>query len=142
VNTPNKIIKKDNSLFLLLFIPYIIWQKILPQKRGIDKSLWVKKFIKKIEYSRDEIAVTAYYRENPGEEITADVASGWVRAATGKDKILDHSAEIPVRTKKNNGIECKAWLPVFILSQTIEIVLPNTIQGCKRKNLKHLNDTF
>jgi len=85
--------------------------KILPQKKGIEKSLWVKKFIKKIEYSRDEIAVTAYYRENPGEEITADVASGWVRAATGKDKILDHSAEIPVRTKKNNGIECKAWLP-------------------------------
>jgi hypothetical protein len=34
-----------------------------------------------VKYSRDEIAVTAYYRENPGEEITANDASGWVGAA-------------------------------------------------------------
>ncbi|MBE3035519.1 MAG: hypothetical protein IMZ70_00320, partial [Candidatus Atribacteria bacterium] len=46
----------------------------------------VKKFIKKIEYSREEIAISLNYRENPGEEITANDASGWVGAATGKEK--------------------------------------------------------
>ena len=48
-----------------------------------------KKFIKKIAYSKDEIAVTVYYRENPGVEIPRNDASGWVRAATGKDKLSD-----------------------------------------------------
>ncbi|MHB1442052.1 MAG: recombinase family protein, partial [Candidatus Humimicrobiaceae bacterium] len=39
--------------------------KTLPQKRGLDKNLWVKKFIKKVEYSKDVIAVSVCYRENP-----------------------------------------------------------------------------
>ncbi|MCL5772682.1 MAG: recombinase family protein [Actinobacteria bacterium] len=36
--------------------------KILPLKKGIDKNLWVKKFINKVDYSKDEIAVSIYYR--------------------------------------------------------------------------------
>lgn len=63
--------------------------KILSHKKGIDMSLWVKKFIKKIEYCRDEIAVTAYYRENPEEVIAKNDAS----------------------TGRNNGSECMKWLP-------------------------------
>ena len=112
--------------------------KIFLQKRGIEKSLWVKKFIKKVEYSRDEIAVTAYYRENTGEEITANDASGWVRAATGKDKNSDFNKEIPASTGRNKSSEYIVWLPSSDSLQTITIVLPNTIHGCKRKNLKHL----
>ena len=85
--------------------------KILPQKKGIDKSLWVKKFIKKVEYSRDEIAVITNYKENPGREILENDASGWVRAATGKDKLLDHPMGISVSTDRYNSIRSIDWLP-------------------------------
>ena len=49
-----------------------------------------------------------------------------------KNTDFTHKNEIlaPIRT---------AWLPSSDSLQTIEIVLPNTIHGCKRKNLKHLN---
>jgi hypothetical protein len=43
-----------------------------------------------VKYSRDEIAVTAYYRENPGEEITANDASGWVGVSKPSTSISDH----------------------------------------------------
>ena len=57
--------------------------KILPQKKGIEKSLWVKKFTKKVDYSKEEIAITVYCRENSEEKIFTSNASGWVGAATG-----------------------------------------------------------
>ncbi|MHB8280754.1 MAG: hypothetical protein ACYDIA_24390, partial [Candidatus Humimicrobiaceae bacterium] len=79
--------------------------KILPQKKGIDKSLWVKKFIKKVDYSKDKIDLSIYYRENSGEEIFANDASGWVRAATGKDKNSDFNKEIPISTGRNRSCE-------------------------------------
>lgn len=85
--------------------------KILSHKKVIDMSLWVKKFIKKVGYCRDEIAVTAYYRENPEEVIAKNDASGWVRAATGKDHNSDYDKEIPASTGRNNDSECMKWLP-------------------------------
>ena len=36
--------------------------KGLPERKGIEKNLWVKTFIKKIDYSKEEIAVTIYYK--------------------------------------------------------------------------------
>jgi hypothetical protein len=112
--------------------------KILPQKKGIEKSLWVKKFIKRVDYSKDEIAVSLYYGENPGKEAVKSDASGWVRAATGKDKNSDFNKEIPTSIVRNKSSECITWLPFSDSLQTITIVLHNTIHGCKRKNLKHL----
>jgi hypothetical protein len=41
-------------------------------------SLWVQKFIKKVVYSKDEITISIYYRENFGEEAAKNDASGWV----------------------------------------------------------------
>ena len=49
-------------------------------KKDIDKNLWVKKFIEKVEYSKEEIALTVYCRENPEEKIFTSNASGWVGA--------------------------------------------------------------
>ena len=112
--------------------------KILPQKKGINKSLWVKKFIKNIIYSRDEIFISICYRENLEKEAMKSIASGWVGAATGKDKISDFNIEISTSTGRNKSCACSVWLPSYDLLQTIKIVLPNTIHGCKRKNLKHL----
>ena len=61
---------------------------ILPEKKGIEKSLWVKKFIKRVDYSREEIALFFYYK-GPGDIDCRISASGWAeenadRGATPK----------------------------------------------------------
>jgi len=61
-----------------------------------------------------------------------------VRAATGKENNSDFNKEISNSIGRNKSSECISWLPSPDLLQTIEIVLPNAIHGCKRKNLKHL----
>ena len=104
----------------------------------MKKSSLIKKFIKKIKYSRDEIAVTAYYRENPGEEIAANDAGGWVRAATGKTENPKFGKKVFTNIGRENSYESSDWLHSSDSLQTIKIVLTNTIHGCKRKNLKHL----
>jgi len=85
--------------------------KILPQKRGIGKSFWVKKFIKNINYSKEEIAVSIYYRKNSAEEAIRSIACGWVGAATGKDKNSDFNKEIPASTGRENSCDSSDWLP-------------------------------
>jgi len=84
--------------------------KILPQKRGIDKSLWVKKFTKKVDYSKEEIAITVYCRDNSEEKIFTSSASGWVGAATGKDKNLYEPRGISVSKYRNDNFGNMAWL--------------------------------
>jgi len=111
--------------------------KILPQKKGIEKSLWVKKFTKKVDYSKEEIALTVYCRENSEEKIFTGNAGGWVGAATGKDKNLYEPRGISVSKYRNDNFGNMDWLPTCDSLQTIEIVLPNTLHGCKKK-LKHL----
>ena len=34
---------------------------MLPEKKGIEKNLWAKKFIKNIQYSKSEISISLYY---------------------------------------------------------------------------------
>lgn len=45
--------------------------KGLPERKGIGKNLWVKTFIKKIDYSKEEIAITLYYKRGCEEEKSA-----------------------------------------------------------------------
>ena len=68
---------------------------ILPKKKGIEKSLWVKKFIKRIDYSKEEITLLLYYK--------------WVQGANPKISASDLAGENPGRnlkmsnSKKNLG---------------------------------------
>jgi len=61
-----------------------------------------------------------------------------VGASTGKDKNLYEPRGISVSKYRNDNFGNMDWLPFSDSLQTIEIVLQNTIHGCKRKNLKHL----
>jgi len=61
-----------------------------------------------------------------------------VGAATGKDKNSDFNKEIPASTGRENSCDSSDWLPSSASPQTIEVILSNTIHGCKRKNLKHI----
>ena len=87
--------------------------KILPQKKDISKNLWVKKFIKKVKYSKEEIAISLYCRENSEEKIFMSNAGGWVGAATGKDKNLYEPRGISVSKYRNYRLRVRADAPVI-----------------------------
>jgi len=55
---------------------------ILPEKKGIEKSLQVKKFIKRVDYSRDEIALLLYYNRS-GEADSGISASNRAEESAG-----------------------------------------------------------
>jgi site-specific DNA recombinase len=81
---------------------------ILPEKKGIEKSLWVKKFIKRIDYSRDEIALFLCYKEHRGVDHIIST-SGRVEENTGRNSKLNGSKKDPgiLDFGSNNGV----WLP-------------------------------
>nr|MBU1328618.1 recombinase family protein [Candidatus Omnitrophota bacterium] len=106
--------------------------KILPEKKGIEKNLWVKKFIKRVDYSKEEIALSLYYKSFKGTNYEIS-ASGRVEENAGRNlDIIDFhkSLEMP-----GDSSDHTSWLPDSDSFQTIPIVLPNNIHACKRKNL-------
>ena len=60
---------------------------ILPEKKGIEKSLWVKKFIKRVDYSREEIALILYYKSFEDTNYLYS-ASGWAEENAGRNSDL------------------------------------------------------
>ena len=106
--------------------------EILPEKRGIEKSLWVKKFIKRIEYSKEEIALLLYYKGIQGANPKIS-ASDLAEENPGRNLKMSNS-------KKNLGtldfgLKNANWLRNMDFNQTISIILPNTIHACRKKNL-------
>ncbi|MFZ3386365.1 MAG: hypothetical protein WA120_04240, partial [Candidatus Hydromicrobium sp.] len=82
--------------------------KILPEKKGIEKNLWAKKFIKKIDYSKEEIALILYYKSFEGRNSPYS-ASGWAEENAVRNLVL-------VASKKNTLISYdrdnhQNWLP-------------------------------
>ena len=63
---------------------------ILPDKKGIEKSLWVKKFIKKVDYSKDEIALFLYYKGLEGADCGIS-ASGRAAENAGRNSEMNSS---------------------------------------------------
>ena len=105
------------------------------KKRTLSrKNLWIKKFIKKIIYSREEIAVTLYYKVHCEEEERTIFGSGCPHPAAAKNGDTSQDKKIPYIPRDIGNH--KAWLPNPEPTQTIDIILPNRIHGCKKKNLK------
>jgi len=95
----------------------------------------VKKFIKRVDYSREEIALILYYKGLEDTDCGIS-ASGQAEENAGRNSVLSNSKKnLCITTDSLRDVE---WLHFFDLLQTIKIVLPNTIHGCKRKNFKHL----
>ncbi len=110
-----------------------LFVKGLFERKGIEKNLWAKKFIKNIKYCKEEIAVSFYYKRSSEEVNPSYPASGRVGAAAGHSSRLSAGQKItPISTDRGNHQE---WLPNSGNLQTIDIILPNTIHGCKKKDL-------
>ena len=89
--------------------------KILPERKGIEKNLWVKKFIKKIDYSKEEIALILYYKSFESTNSPYS-ASGLAEENAGRNLVL-------VASKKNTLINYdrdnhQSWLPQGVKFRT------------------------
>jgi len=106
--------------------------EILPDKKGIEKSLWIKKFIKRVDYSKEEIAILLYYK---GLEGVAPEISDSSRAEKNANRNLELSSSKVSPGTPDFGLDSDNWLRNMNFNQTISIILPNTIHACKKKNL-------
>jgi hypothetical protein len=103
--------------------------KGLRAKKGLEKSLWVKKFIHNIFYSKGKVTVNL--------NCFKDVPS--------RAQSLSIPQNQPLKTEKEEGqkpssfpqmpFEAFKMAPDVRFIRTIEIILPNTIHGCKKKNI-------
>jgi len=103
--------------------------KTLPQKKGIEKNLYIKKFIKEIIYSKENIQINLYF-----SICFEDLDFSFLGRTNKNERRKIHpefSAEdknLMVRSVQNGSRFNSSvnYLP---------IILPNTIHGCKKKNL-------
>jgi len=85
-----------------------LFVKGLFERKGIEKNLWAKKFIKRIDYSKEEISITLYYKVSCEEESSSSKASGWVGAAAGRNSVSAADKKItPISNDRGNRQE---WL--------------------------------
>ena len=82
--------------------------KYLPEKKGIEKSLWVKKFIEKVGYSKEEITLILYYKgfEGAGHEI---FTSGRAEENAGRNSDIIDFKRNPVMPDGSSNHQ--NWLP-------------------------------
>ncbi|MBN2073857.1 MAG: hypothetical protein JW770_07940 [Actinobacteria bacterium] len=101
-------------IYSLIFSPEIFIQtlqnftNILREKKGIEKSLWIKKFIKRIDYPRDEIALFLYYKGSKDADYGIS-ASGRAEENAGRNSSM-------IDFKKGSGMvdwssSRHVWLP-------------------------------
>ena len=106
--------------------------EILPEKKGIEKSLWVKKFIKRLDYSREEIALLLYYK---------GIENADFKISTGSQVDENVSRNLKMSNSEKNisapdfSLNNSKWLRNMDFNRTISIILPNTIHACRKKNL-------
>jgi hypothetical protein len=104
--------------------------KTIPQKKGIEKNLYIKKFIKEIIYSEENIQINLYFskdfapqnfsKSNFRDEWEGDNLKGNLYSENPKNLVCSNKNGSPFREEPN-----------FI----IPIIIPNTIHKCKKKNL-------
>ncbi len=107
-----------------------IFLKSLAQQKGIERNLLIKKFIKNILYSKDQIQINLYYSKdfdafkkfNPSFR-------GWVGWRQKEKGISVSFSENPQFVMSNLA-------PLSKTLRTVPIILPNTIHQSKERNLK------
>jgi len=106
-----------------------LFVKGLYERKGIDRNIWVKNFIKKIIYSKEEIFITLYYKRSFEEKDFTENISGRPHPTTDISRYT-------LKEKRPTFDEASFNLaPDLKFTRTIDIILPNTIHACKKKNL-------
>ncbi|MFC1807760.1 recombinase zinc beta ribbon domain-containing protein [Candidatus Omnitrophota bacterium] len=87
----------------------------------IDKNIWYKKFIKGIDYSKEEIVISLYYLSGFEKEAANIPASGRVGAAAGRKRSLPLGKKIPL-ISRDKGKD-KNWLRAHPKNPNFSIII-------------------
>jgi len=107
----------------------------LATKKGIERNLFAKRFIKEIIYSKENIKIDLFYSEN---------SENFKNFSAGKSpaRLQACGAEIPSDNKENLVFSNKSEFVSDTTSaqtksvQTFSLILPNLIHKSRKKNLK------
>jgi len=125
-----------------------IFLKSLAQQKGIKRNLLIKRFIKNILYSEEQIQINLYYSEDFETFKNSILPSGVGTDMDKKEKgisvsISDLSAcvHLPAlwQAAAQAGNPQFVLLKMALLSKslrTVPMVLPNSIHQAKERNLK------
>jgi len=102
----------------------------LAQQKGIERNLLIKKFIKNILYSKEQIQINLYYSEDFDDLKNSIFPSGVGMGVDKKEKGTS------VSFSGNPQFVLLKMAPLSKTLRTIPIVLPNTIHQSKQRNLK------
>ena len=128
-----------------------IFLKSLAQQKGIERNLLIKKFIKDILYSKEQIQINLYYL--PREiKISNELLHREIAISRGEDDFdTFKNLKFPLWVglgEAQKGKETSVLYfgnPQFVMSKmaplskplrTVSIILPNTIHQSKQRNLK------
>ncbi|MCK4248942.1 MAG: recombinase family protein, partial [Candidatus Omnitrophica bacterium] len=110
------------------------FSKVLSCRKGVEKNLLLRGFIKNIDYSKTEIVLRVYYQRHFGgfKDFKTEVESTYT--AEGRKKFPDIDKEkSPASSGEEIGENHTEWRPDFLPERTITLIIPNTIHACKRK---------
>ncbi len=106
-----------------------LFVKGISQKRGIEKNLWAKKFIKNIIYSKSDIQINLYYSTDSGVFKNSVLPYG---VRTGGDKNPQKEQRTSALNHESPQFELCKMAPLSNSLRTVPIILPNTIHQCKK----------
>jgi len=99
----------------------------LAQKKGIERNLLIKKFIKNILYSKDQIQINLYYSKDFDTFINSILPSREGRDGYKKEKGTS------VFPSESPQFDLSTMAPDLKSLQTVPIILPNSIHQSKTK---------
>ena len=105
-----------------------LFVKGISERKGIEKNLWAKKYIKNIEYSKSEILINVFY--SIGYKKT-DFSFFPAASQMMRGKTLDESSPEYDKSQVRDSIAGSAFKEN---SNCIPIILPNTIHKCRKYN--------
>jgi len=80
-----------------------LFVKGLSERKGIDKNIWVKNFIKNILYSKEEIFITLYYKRGLEKKDFLSSDCGCPHpAAVRRNVSAAHKKITPISTDRGN----------------------------------------
>jgi len=106
--------------------------KGLAEKRCLEKNLWVKKFIKNIVYSKEQIELSLFYSTTFNARAFEVLPSRQSRDGFRNEK------RTPGPKAENPQFDLLKMARIESPRPTMPLILPNTIHRCQKKNLKLL----
>ena len=107
-----------------------IFLKSFAQQKGIEWNLLIKKFIKDILYSKEQIQINLYYSNDFDTFKNSIFPSG---VGPGGDK---REKDASTSFSENPHFVMSKMAPLSKPLRTVPIILPNTIHQSKQRNIK------